>query len=300
MNPEQIDAGFDEVRRERAVRSRIDDVRNPEFWRRLNPGLTVSDEPFARPRPRVRVDPAVVDRAKRQLVEEGYMQTPPLVVDDDMVRLRLGIERLTAAGFPSGMGCVYDEFYRVFQGLDELFAPLLGDGYEMVLHGIWTFCIPPGDPARGRSGTIGPHRDVAPDAAVFARQVPSVLSVWIPLADVTTLDSCLYVVPAPGDPDYYAEDQQTVRREALRWQDIRALPAQAGSILAWSSRLIHWGSRSSALATRPRVAASNYLQRGDAPRWAPSIVGFTSRVPFGDRLEWIASSYGVPALFAQR
>ena len=299
MNQEQIDAGFEDVRRERAVRSRIDDVRNPDFWRRLNPELTISDEPFTRPRPRVPVAPAIVDRAKRQLVEEGYMQTPPLVVDDEAVRLRQGIERLTAAGFPSGMGCLYDEFYRAFQGLEQLFTPLLGDDYEMVLHGIWTFCIPPGDAARGRAGTLGPHRDVAPDAAVCARQLPSVLSVWIPLADVTTLDSCLYVVPAPGDPDYYAGDQQSVRRDGLRWQDIRALPAQAGSILAWSSRLVHWGSRSSAFAAGPRVAASNYLQRRDAPRWAPSIIGFTSRVPFADRLEWIESSYGVPGLFAQ-
>jgi hypothetical protein len=300
VNQEQIEAGFDEVRRERTVRAHLDDVLDAAFWRRLNPALTISDDPFARPRRRVQVDAAVVDRAKRQLLGEGYMQTPPVVIDEELVRLREGIGRLTEAGFPSGMGCVYDEFYRAFQGLDDLFEPLLGCGYEMVLHGAWTFCIPPGDPALGRSGTIAPHRDAAPDAAIVQRQLPDILSVWIPLVDVTTLDSCLYIVPAPADPDYYAADRRAVRGDQIRFQDIRALPAQAGSVLAWTSRLIHWGSRSSGFASAPRIAASAYLQRRDAPRWKPSIIDFTSPVPFERRLQWIEASYGVPGLFARQ
>src|SRR3954464_12594900 len=100
VNQEQIEAGFDEVRRERTVRAHLDDVLDAAFWRRLNPALTISDDPFARPRRRVQVDAAVVDRAKRQLLGEGYMQTPSLVTDEELVRLRDGIGRLTEAGFP--------------------------------------------------------------------------------------------------------------------------------------------------------------------------------------------------------
>src|SRR4029078_7513821 len=103
------------------------------------------------------------------------------------------------------------ESSRECQGVEALCEPVLGSAYEMVLHGAWTFCIPPGDPALGRSGTLAPHRDAAPDNALVARKLPDILSVWIPLADVTTLDSCLYIVPAPADPDYYAADRCAVR-----------------------------------------------------------------------------------------
>jgi len=298
VNREQIEAGFETVRVRRQLQARIDDVRRAGFWRALNPELTISDCPFDAPRPRARVEREIVDRASAQIVEEGYLQTPPLVTGDEAVRLRRGIERVTAEGFPAKLACVYDEFYRAFHGLDDLFGPILGPGYKLLLQGVSAFCVPQGDPGYVGHGAVAPHRDtLGPDPEVLARRMPTVVSVWIPLTDVTTLESCLYVVPAPCDPGYHqADDDRAVREDRIRLQDIRALPARAGSVIAWSPHLIHWGSRSSRFAAGPRVAVSVYLQRADVPPWHPSIVDFRARVPFEQRLAWIDESTGWSAL----
>jgi len=221
-----------------------------------------------------------------------------VLLDPDRVeRLRSGVERIIAAGFPAWLAGVYDEFYQAFQGLEELFVPLLGPDYLMVVNGLSTFYVPPGDSGFGRWTALPPHRDGRDaDPAVVAREMPSILAVWIPLTRVTTLNSCLYVLPATGDPCYHSA-QRSVQQEHLRLQDARALPCEAGSVLGWSTHLIHWGSRSSAFADGPRIAISIYLQRRDVPLRHPFAVAFDGAVPFGDRLMWLEDSWGSPGLF---
>lgn len=293
MNQDQIDAGFDQVRSERFLRAHAAEARDPGFWRALSPHLTISPQPWSTSAEPVRVDPAVADRAARQIVTEGYCQMPPLLSTAQIAPLRLGAERVVTSGFPAGFTCVYDEFYRAFQGLDALFAPLLGDWYLLVLRGLWTFLVPAGDTAYRRWTTIAPHRDLlGPDPNVIAHEPPSILSVWIPLTDVTTSDSCLYVVPAPGDPDYHSRDRY-VLPERIRLQDIRALPAAAGSVLGWSMHLAHWGSRSSGFAAGPRVSVTVYFQRRDASPAHPSAIELGAPIPFDDRLTEICRSLGV-------
>jgi len=295
-DPAQIEAGFAQIRAERALRSRIDEVRSADFWRALNPQLTVSDRPFSTAQLPVPVAPAMVNRVKRQLLEEGYAQTPPLVEAERLARLRTGVENVVAAGFPSGLACVYDEFYQAFDGLQQLFVPILGDDYQLVLQGLWAFLVAPGDPVYGLWTALRPHRDeLGPDPAVLSRQMPSILTVWIPLTDVLTLDSCLYIVPSPGDADYYSH-RRDVRTDAFRLQDVRALPCAAGSVLSWSSHMIHWGSRSSALAAGPCIALTAYLARRDGPVTHPFTIGFDDEAPFLQRLAWIEDCMGMPGL----
>ena len=76
MNQQQIDAGFDPVQAERCPRAHRDQARDPGVWRALNPHLTISGSPTAREPRRARVDAAVVDRAARQIVEDGFLQAP--------------------------------------------------------------------------------------------------------------------------------------------------------------------------------------------------------------------------------
>jgi hypothetical protein len=288
MNQAQIDAGFDLVS-ELRLRARLHDARNPDFWRALNPQLTISDHPFASAPAAVVVDPDAVTRAILQLDEDGYCQAPPIVPPERILPLRLGIERIVAAGFPSTLACVYDEFYQAFGGLDALFAPLLGDRYKLGLSGLSAFSVPPGDRAYRRWGALSPHRDsLGPDPEVLARRLPSILNVWIALTDVTPRDSCIYVVPAGSDPHYYSEDRD-VRQELIRLQDIRALPAPAGSLIAWSTHLAHWGSSSSRFAGGPRIAIAMYFHRRDGSSH-PRVVEFGQRMPFDDRLAWIDDS----------
>ncbi len=76
----------------------------------------------------------------------------------------------------------------------------------------------------------------------------------------------------------------------MRLQDVRGVPAHAGSIVAWSTHLAHWGSSSSRFASGPRMAIAAYFHRPDAAPAAPHSIEFGARVPFEDRLAWIDES----------
>jgi hypothetical protein len=296
VNQQQIEAGFDHVRAVRFMRAHRNEVGDPAFWRGLNPELTISDAPTRAQRRCIPVDPGLVELARRQLVSEGYLQAPPMASIELVSALRRAAGRVFEAGFPGGFTCVYDEFFQLFERLDGLFAPLLGEGYRLVLHRMWSHFVPAGDNAYHPWRSIAPHRDTpGPDPRVLARDVPSIINVWIPLTDVTPVDSCLYVVPAPCDPDYYSTDR-AFHPERIRFQDVRALPAAAGSVLGWSSHLAHWGSRSSPIAVAPRMSATVYFQRRDAAATYPPTVEFGDPIPFEMRIACILESIGLSDL----
>lgn len=159
---------------------------------------------------------------------------------------------------------------------------------------------PPGDPGYRRWGALAAHRDaLGPDPAVVAGRLPAFLNIWIPLTTVTPLDSCLYVVPANRDADYRS-NEPAARQERIRLQDVRAVPADAGSVIGWSTHLVHWGSASSRFAVGPRVSATMNLQRRDVPPFHSFTIDFNRRVPFDDRLAWIDDSMGAEAGLLQR
>ena len=131
----------------------------------------------------------------------------------------------------------------------------------------------------------------------MAHDVPSILTLWIPLEDVTPDQSCLYVIPAPCDEDFYTPER-LVHFDKIRLQDIRALPARAGSVLGWSSHLIHWGSRASPFAERPRMSVTMYFQRRDVPLWHPFMIDPALPSSFIDRLMWIDHSMARPGMLS--
>lgn len=166
MNQDQIDAGFAHVRSERFLRAHAGQVRDPAFWRGLNPQLTITERPLSVGIDPLRVDAAVAARSARQIVDEGYFHAPSVIPPARLAALRVGAERVVAAGLPSGFTCVDDEFYQAFHGLEALFAPLLGERYLMVLQGLWTDVVPAGDPAYRQWTTVAPHRDTGPRIAI--------------------------------------------------------------------------------------------------------------------------------------
>jgi hypothetical protein len=300
LSPAQIDAGFAQLRAERTLARRMNEVRDPDFWRALNPELSITEFPLAARRPRLPVTADAIGRCRRQVTEDGYLHTPPLVPSDEVARLARGIQRVVDEGLPSVLACVYDEYFNIFNGLESFFEPLLGPNYYMVTQGLWAFHVPAGDDGRTLWTAGSPHRDrMRPDARTMAHDVPSILTLWMPLADVTTDHSCIYVVPASCDEDYFTPVKDLDEKK-IRLQDIRALPARAGSILGWSSHLIHWGSRPSAFVTTPRIAATIYFQRADVPAWHPFSIDPARPVPFVDRLTWIDHSMARPGLLGGR
>lgn len=291
IDPEQIDALFDAIATRKRVgrlRDRLDD---PQFWRELNPHLTISEAPIA---PRIEPVPFSEADAVRHadfLQREGYLVVPHLIAQSAIVPLREAVERVVAQGLPPGMAWVYDEFYALFRKVQRVFDAMLGPSPLLLPKDFWVFHVPPGRAGRAGFGAYGPHRDHYLDRGFLAGGRPSVMNVWIPLTDVTPLDSCMYVVHPDGDEDYWTE-RKDVRRESFDLSDIRALPTPAGSVVAFSTRTVHWGSRSSALATGPRIAATCAMQRRDVAPFCTEVIDLQAPISWERRWSLILDSVG--------
>jgi hypothetical protein len=291
MTDGRVDAIFDAIARRRRLARLHNDIIRPEFWRSLNPQLTITDEPFA-----PRVVPRKISHADALihadfLQEEGYLQAPPLFTPEEVEPLRLGVQRVVDAGLPSGMAWLYDEFYLMLASVAPVLEPMLGDAPLIVPEDFWIFYVPPGTVDRTGFGPYGPHRDYWVDPWYARGERPRVLAAWIPLTDVTPLDSCLYVVHPQGDPDF-ASTTQEVRPDTWAVTDIRALPAPAGSVLAFGSRIAHWGSRSSRFATGPRISLACGLQHRDVPPFGSHPIDPAMPLPWKHRLDLVLDTIG--------
>ena len=131
----------------------------------------------------------------------------------------------------------------------------------------------------------GPHRDrcvptLDPDNS------PHTLTVWLPFTDATPLNGCMYVLPGTPHDDRFVGAAGTAGQQhrPQSTQDIRALPATAGSMLAWNQAVLHWGSRGSRLGTGPRISAAFEFQRADRPAFNSPLLD-PHRIPsFSERL----------------
>lgn len=288
-NRDLLDIAATHVRHTRAL-SRFDaDIHRPEFWRALCPGLAITPRPVPPDLPQY-PRPAGMETCLRQVREEGYFQMPPVVDADTVARIRSAIDAIVGTGLPPIFVFVYDEIYQLLARLGGPLEPLLGPRPRLLAFEFWAFHIEPADPVLTRWSAFEPHCDwLGGDPGVLSHGQPTALNVWIPLTDVSTLDSCMYVVPAHCDDHYFSPARRTqADLAAIRLQDIRALPAEAGSVLGWTTHLVHWGSRSSAFASGPRISLAAYLQRRDVKTFIEPSIDIDGEVPFTDRVRWIS------------
>ena len=297
LSEARIKAGFERIEVLRCLERNRAQYSDPDYWRALNPELSITASPFANS-PAVNVTSNEAAEHARQLQQEGYLQTRPLVPAETCERLARGIGRLADAQVQTVFASLYDEYYQIFEGLEPLFTPILGEGYQWVGDGNYAYYVPPGDTGASGLTAAAPHRDtLGPDASILTGQLPTIVSLWVPLTDASPAESCIYVVPADLDPDYFTTKRE-VDRANLDLQTIRALPVEAGSVLAWSTHLIHWGSVASRRARYPRMSVTMYFQRGDIPPYAAAATFRRGdEVPFGRRLRWAAQSIGQPGFF---
>lgn len=290
-----IDALFDTFGKRKRFGQRRAQIEDPDFWRRLNPHLTISEDPME---PRVRPLDFPSEQAEfhaQFMQEEGYLQTPPVFDAAELEPLRLAVERVVAEDLPSGMVWLYDECYMFMARIASILEPMLGPSPILLPKDFWMFYVPPGSVGRTGFGAYGLHRDYYVDPGFVEGKRPSVVNAWIPFTDVTTLDSCMYVVHPDGDPDFWTLKQE-IRRDELTLTDIRALPTPAGGVIAFSSRVTHWGSRSSRHAKGPRIALTCVLQRRDTPPCSPEVIDLTQPLPWSRRLELVLDSVGETGL----
>jgi hypothetical protein len=266
------------------LRSHLALIESPDLWRRINPHLTISDTPFTDRPATYDFSLPDIERARLQICEDGYLQTGPGVPANDCRALSLAIERIIEARYHPMFLAVYDEYWRVLQRIAPLLTPILGEHYR-VLGDFWIWCIS----HRTASAGWRPHRDHQFRRRITLRddRTPTIVTVWIPFTDATPLNGCMYLLPLPRDPNF---PDRPDAFEASSLQDVRALPAQAGSVLAWNQYILHWGGAASRWADGPRMSTGIYAQAGDVPLFTEKPVDFDQTLPFAKRLSLIASN----------
>jgi hypothetical protein len=245
-----------------------------EHWRTLCPKLSIEG---TRARPSFPLGD--VGTLYERLRYEGYVNVPDVVPEEERTRLRECIATLHAQKIPLAFAFVYDELWQAFQGVSAFIERALGKGYQ-ALPDFWVWHVPATEQATG----WGPHRDrVQP--TLDRDNAPHSLTVWLPFSDATPLNGCIYVLPAHLDERFKrrvwdGHDNNVVKDP----QDVRALPAPAGSLLAWNQAVLHWGGRASRLAEAPRASAAFEFQRGDKPPFNQPLLDPNKIPDFSTRL----------------
>jgi len=247
-----------------------------EFWLQLCPGFSIGSRPAAPASRLPDLGPLLA-----VLREEGYVQAPDVFVPADVARLQDGIRRLVGQGILPAFAFVYDEYWHIFQSLSAFLSAALGPGFQM-LPDLWAWYVPPSNEAAGWQ----PHRDRS-GAAIRPDNSPDSLTVWLPLTDATPLNGCMYVLPARHDPNLHAvtlPENGVFQLAGESLQNIRALPATAGSLLAWNQALLHWGGRASHLGAHPRCSIAAQFQRGDLPAFERPLLNPQAPPSFAERI----------------
>lgn len=178
------------------------------------------------------LDRAIDVAVRDELRTEGYFAAPPSVPAELLARCLDAIELVRAAGAPPLAAFAFDALWElatvVFPHADLAFA-----AGARLMPAFWAWRIEESD-ARGWE----PHRD-RPGRAIDDDGQPESIALWVPLTDATVDNGCMYLVPAPWDP-LYPNPRATA--DVVFQQAVRAVPARAGAVLGWTSRLLHWGS----------------------------------------------------------
>jgi phytanoyl-CoA dioxygenase PhyH len=266
------------------LRSHLAPIESADFWRQMNPHLAITDTPFSDRPTTYEFSSRDIERAPLQICEDGYLQSGPGVSADDCQALSTAMRRIIEARYHPMFLALYDEYWRIMQGIAPLLTPILGTHYR-VLGDFWIWCI------SDQTATAGwrPHRDHQFRQRITLREdrTPMIVTVWIPFTDATPLNGCMYLLPLPRDPNFPARPDAF---EASSLQDVRALPAQAGSVLAWNQYVLHWGGAASKWADGPRMSTGIYVQAGDVPLFTDKPVDFDQPLPFERRLSLIAAN----------
>jgi hypothetical protein len=251
-----------------------DRAESVDFWRTFRPELGIEAN-----RPRPNFDLGDVTQLMANLRVEGYVNVPNVLPGPTFGALRDCIAELFEQKIPLAFAFVYDEFWLAFQGVSKFIEAALGPGYR-ALPDFWVWHVPASEDATG----WGPHRDRT-EPTLEPDNTPHSLTVWLAFTDATPLNGCIYVLPAHLDERFKRRKWDGSDNTMVpQLQNIRALPASAGSMLAWNQGLLHWGGRASGLARGPRASAAFEFQRGDKPPFNEPLLDPLHAPPFHERL----------------
>ncbi|MBX9671382.1 MAG: phytanoyl-CoA dioxygenase family protein [Candidatus Obscuribacterales bacterium] len=244
--------------------SYYDKATSPDYWLKLNPDLHIEGKDVGSPWKPVEIGAKDLSNMTLDMVGDGYFTTSPLLDLEEVAILADAVEVLWADRWPTVFAMVYDEFWQVYQRASGLLEHMLGPGYKQLAN-YWVYYVAN---EKGSSGWA-PHRDRAQMHTIRSDGRPNSMTIWIALTDATPLNGCMYVLPASFDPNY---PHSPGTFAVPNVQDVRALPASAGSILSWNESLIHWGGRSSDKGSGPRISVACAFQRGDVDPYETPVL----------------------------
>ena len=227
---------------DRKFAAMIETARRSETWLALGTGLSIgevgaSEEgSIARVAETSALDDAAISELVDGVDETGYFVVSQLIDPVFVDRLRDGVERIRAAGWPPVFLAVFDEFWTVVRtpSFVRLASALLGDGYRY-LPNVWAHYVSADKQVAGWA----PHVD--------GRYGSDRMSIWLPLSEATTRNGCIGLVPRnlmpPSVGDGFLERATYTTGELqMMLQGSRALPASPGAIMGWEFGVLHWGS----------------------------------------------------------
>ena len=228
-------------------------LNDKQFWLRMAPGLNVENDDLFSQKYLLPFDDDRLAAIRARVVTEGYFDIEDLPWTAPIAGMAELVAALHRQKFPTVFAFVYDEFWAIYYAINRAIESVLGAGFYR-LPDFWAWYI---DAATAESGWK-PHRDKL-FPALFDDRSPQSLTIWIPLTDATPLNGCMYLVPADRDPGYGKPQPQP---NQFKYEDIRALPAKAGTVLSWNQCVLHWGAHSSPRAASPRISMAMEFQSG--------------------------------------
>lgn len=234
------------------------------YWKALCPWLHVDGELAGRQVGKeAHFDEEVESALRAHLTHQGFIKlpatqlwgaatgsaAPPAWVERLCSRLSRGILALKEAGHTASCILAYDEVWLLQAMIGDLIGRISGNTHA--INDWYVFNVQVTEGGKGWP----PHRDRPmgdTDAVTASLRTgdgsAKYTTVWIPLTDATPETSCLYCVPRPLDPGYVVGDPPATSpcdsaiAAAADYQKILALPVPKGSLVAFTHRLLHWGS----------------------------------------------------------
>lgn len=249
----------------------------------------------------VDVDASMSAKRVPELAENGYVWGDVIVPSNETTALRRGIEALVEAKWPPACIFVSDVAWRVIDSLFSHAESLLGG--ECVLEpSVAAFKLE--HEASGKryiGNNFGvPHRDYSLQDAVNEDGSTQILSIWLPLNNVTLTNGCMYVVSKKDDVDGGRSDVAKSAPEIPRGAAKPLAPVEPGTLLAWAGNTIHWGSACSRDSPNaPRISvAFVFRARGAAEaradhRFPPLSRAQARSTTLSERLSIISHAIGV-------
>lgn len=250
-----------------------DQISNAQYWRDLIPELSISNTQDGHLEPQVNLGEEGFSRER--LIHEGYQKFDEIVSPPVVYKLRLGVEQLHELNWLPVFAFLYDDYWRLMASIRDVIVQALGFDAKM-MPDFWIWYV---DPTKEEAGWK-PHREKTFNT-LLPDDMPKCMTAWIPLTDSDPMNGCLYFIPVDRDHSY---KDFSGNHPQVELQNIRAMPAKAGSILIFNEMIYHWGGRSSKYAKGPRLSLAYEFQRGDIKPYNKPLMDLQSFPSF--ELRW--------------